>query len=31
MGLGEDSPLVANDSAANKAKNRRVEIVMRSR
>jgi outer membrane protein OmpA-like peptidoglycan-associated protein len=31
MGLGEDSPLVANDSAANKAKNRRVEIVMRTR
>lgn len=31
MGFGEDSPLVANDSAANKAKNRRVEIVMRSR
>jgi outer membrane protein OmpA-like peptidoglycan-associated protein len=31
MGFGEDSPLVANDSAANKAKNRRVEIVMRTR
>jgi outer membrane protein OmpA-like peptidoglycan-associated protein len=31
MGFGEDSPLVANDTAANKAKNRRVEIVMRSR
>lgn len=31
MGFGEDAPLVANDSAANKAKNRRVEIVMRSR
>ncbi|HEX7839510.1 MAG TPA: OmpA family protein [Kofleriaceae bacterium] len=31
MGFGEDSPLVANDSAANKAKNRRVEIVMRAR
>jgi OOP family OmpA-OmpF porin len=31
MGFGEDSPLVANDSAASKAKNRRVEIVMRSR
>jgi OOP family OmpA-OmpF porin len=31
MGFGEDSPLVANDSPANKAKNRRVEIVMRTR
>jgi outer membrane protein OmpA-like peptidoglycan-associated protein len=31
MGFGEDSPLVANDSAAGKAKNRRVEIVMRTR
>ena len=31
MGFGEDSPLVANDTAANKAKNRRVEIVMRAR
>jgi outer membrane protein OmpA-like peptidoglycan-associated protein len=31
MGFGEDSPLAANDSAANKATNRRVEIVMRSR
>ncbi|MEO7731836.1 MAG: OmpA family protein [Kofleriaceae bacterium] len=31
MGFGEDSPLVANDTAANKAKNRRVEIVMRAK
>ena len=31
MGFGEDSPLVANDTAANKAKNRRVEIVMRTK
>jgi OOP family OmpA-OmpF porin len=31
MGFGEDSPLAANDGAANKARNRRVEIVMRSR
>jgi OOP family OmpA-OmpF porin len=31
MGFGEDSPIVANDSAVNKAKNRRVEIVMRSK
>jgi OOP family OmpA-OmpF porin len=31
MGFGEDAPIVANDSAANKARNRRVEIVMRSR
>ncbi len=31
MGYGEDSPIAANDTAANKARNRRVEIVMRSR
>ncbi|HEU4731592.1 MAG TPA: OmpA family protein [Kofleriaceae bacterium] len=31
MGFGEDSPVAPNDSAANKARNRRVEIVMRSR
>jgi outer membrane protein OmpA-like peptidoglycan-associated protein len=31
MGFGEDSPVAPNDTAANKAKNRRVEIVMRSR
>jgi outer membrane protein OmpA-like peptidoglycan-associated protein len=31
MGFGEDAPLVANDTAANKARNRRVEIVMRTR
>jgi OOP family OmpA-OmpF porin len=31
MGFGEDAPLAANDTAANKAKNRRVEIVMRTR
>jgi outer membrane protein OmpA-like peptidoglycan-associated protein len=30
-GHGEDSPVAANDTAANKAKNRRVEIVMRAR
>jgi len=30
-GFGEDSPVAANDTAANKARNRRVEIVMRSR
>ena len=31
MGYGEDAPLAANDTASNKARNRRVEIVMRSR
>ena len=31
MGYGEDSPIAANDTPANKARNRRVEIVMRSR
>jgi flagellar motor protein MotB len=31
MGFGEDSPIAPNDTAANKARNRRVEIVMRSR
>jgi outer membrane protein OmpA-like peptidoglycan-associated protein len=31
LGLGEDAPLVANDTAAHKATNRRVEITMRSR
>ncbi|HET7502762.1 MAG TPA: OmpA family protein [Kofleriaceae bacterium] len=31
MGFGEDSPVVPNDTAANKARNRRVEIVMRAR
>ena len=31
LGLGEDSPVASNDTAANKARNRRVEIVMRSR
>jgi outer membrane protein OmpA-like peptidoglycan-associated protein len=31
MGFGEDSPVAANDTAANKAKNRRVEIVMRAK
>jgi len=30
-GFGEDRPAAPNDTAANKAKNRRVEIVMRSR
>ena len=30
-GFGEDSPVAPNDTAANKARNRRVEIVMRSR
>ncbi len=30
-GMGEDAPVAANDSLANKAKNRRVEIVMRTR
>jgi OmpA-OmpF porin, OOP family len=30
-GLGEDSPVAPNDSLANKARNRRVEIVMRAR
>ncbi|MCE9575122.1 MAG: OmpA family protein [Deltaproteobacteria bacterium] len=28
-GFGEDQPVVPNDTAANKAKNRRVEIVLR--
>jgi len=31
MGFGEDAPVAANDSAANKARNRRVEIVMRAK
>jgi OmpA-OmpF porin, OOP family len=31
MGYGEDSPVAANDTAAHKAMNRRVEIVMRTR
>ncbi|HEX2685980.1 MAG TPA: OmpA family protein [Kofleriaceae bacterium] len=31
MGFGEDSPIAPNDSAANKAKNRRVELVMRAK
>ncbi len=31
MGSGEDSPIAPNDTLANKARNRRVEIVMRSR
>ena len=30
-GFGEDSPIAPNDTAANKARNRRVEIVMRAR
>ncbi|HSR99082.1 MAG TPA: OmpA family protein [Kofleriaceae bacterium] len=30
-GFGEDSPVAPNDTAANKARNRRVEIVMRTR
>ena len=30
-GHGEDSPVTANDTAANKAKNRRVELVMRAK
>ncbi len=30
-GYGEDSPVAANDTTSNKARNRRVEIVMRSR
>ena len=30
-GFGEDQPVAPNDSPVNKAKNRRVEIVMRSR
>jgi outer membrane protein OmpA-like peptidoglycan-associated protein len=30
-GHGEDSPVAANDTAAHKARNRRVDIVMRSR
>jgi outer membrane protein OmpA-like peptidoglycan-associated protein len=29
-GFGEDAPVVPNDSAAHKAQNRRVEIVMRA-
>jgi len=31
MGFGDDSPVAPNDTAANKAKNRRVEIVMRTK
>ncbi len=31
MGFGEDSPVAPNSTAANKARNRRVEIVMRAR
>jgi outer membrane protein OmpA-like peptidoglycan-associated protein len=31
MGYGEDSPVAPNDTAANKARNRRVEIVMRTK
>jgi outer membrane protein OmpA-like peptidoglycan-associated protein len=31
IGFGEDSPVAPNDTAANKAKNRRVEIVMRAK
>ena len=31
MGYGEDSPVAANDTPANKARNRRVEIVMRTK
>ncbi len=30
-GFGEDSPLAANDTASNKARNRRVEIVLRTK
>ncbi|MEO8699685.1 MAG: OmpA family protein [Kofleriaceae bacterium] len=30
-GYGEDSPVAANDTVANKARNRRVEIVMRTK
>jgi len=29
-GLADSSPAVANDSAANRARNRRVEIILRS-
>jgi outer membrane protein OmpA-like peptidoglycan-associated protein len=31
VGHGEDAPVAPNDTPANKAKNRRVEIVMRTR